>query len=72
MGIHTQQQALAQELIDELHDSKKGCFGMYMGLIKKYGEFKCRQILSEINLDHRLGKIDNKVKIFHYRLKQCN
>jgi len=72
MAIHTIQQALAQQLIDELGDKKKGAFGMYLGLIKKYKEGVIRSVLSEVKYDYMTGKIGNKVKIFMYRLKVKN
>ena len=69
MAIHNRRQALAQELIEELDDKKPKVFGMYMKLITKFGEDKIRQVLSEVKYDYITGKIDNKIKIFLYRIK---
>jgi len=69
MAITNRQQALAQQLIEELGDKKPKAFGMYMGLIKKFGEGKVRQVLSEVKHDYHTGKIGNPTKVFMYRIK---
>jgi len=69
MAITNRQQALAQELIEELDDKKPKVFGMYMGLIKRFGENKIRQVLSEVKHDYATGKIGNPTKVFMYRIK---
>lgn len=69
MAITNRKQALAQELIEELGDKQPKAFGMYMGLIKRFGESKVRQVLSEVKHDYATGKISNKVKIFMFRIK---
>lgn len=69
MPITNREQALAQELIEELGDKKPRAFGMYMRFIKKYGEQRVRQILSEVKHDYHTGKISNPPKVFMFRLK---
>lgn len=69
MPITNPKQALAQELIERLGDKKKKAFGLYCGLIKKYGRFRIRSVMSEVVEDYRLGKITNKAKVFMYRIK---
>lgn len=69
MAITNRKQAFAQELIEELGDKKPKAFGMYMGLIKRFGEMKVRQVLSEVKHDYATGKIGNPTKVFMYRIK---
>jgi len=69
MAIHNRKQALAQECIERLGDRKKKAFGLYMGLISKFGENKVRQIMAEVNYQFKRGYINNKVRVFMYLLK---
>ena len=72
MGIYNQEQALAQECIDRLGDKKPKVFGLYMGMIKKFGAHKVRQVMAEVDYQHRRGYIDNKPKLFMYLIKTVN
>lgn len=69
MPITNREQLLAFELIEELRDKRKRVFGMYMKMIKRYGEQNVRRIKSEVMDDFRRGKIVNPVKIFMYKIK---
>lgn len=65
--ITNKKQAFAQELKQRLNDTC-GSFGMYCGLIERYGEQSLRQLLSEVMYQQRTGKIDSAVKVFMYRV----
>ena len=70
MALTNSEQLLAEDCVRQLGDNKKSSFGMMMRLIKKYGENKIRSVLSEVIDDYRRGGINNKVKVFLYRLSQ--
>ena len=70
MGITNSKQALAQDIIDGLEDKKPKVFGMYMRLIRKFGEGRMRALLSEVVDDYKSGRVKNRVKMFMYRIRK--
>jgi hypothetical protein len=70
MAIYTAKQALAFEIKEQLRDERPNSLPMYMAFIKRHGEHKIRALLSEVLEDYRMGKIDNAVKVFMYRVSQ--
>jgi len=70
MGINNSKQALAQDIIDGLEDKKPKVFGMYMGLIRKFGEYRMRALLSEVVDDYKSGRVKNRVKMFMFRIRK--
>jgi hypothetical protein len=67
--ITNREQMCAYDLVKKLGDKKKNAFGMYMRLIKKFGEQKCRSVLSEVLYETRGGRIRSKVKLFMFKIK---
>jgi hypothetical protein len=72
MGIHTKAQLLAQDCIHRLNDKRVKCFGKYMSIIAQYGEQKIYTLLSEVVDDYKVGRIDNKLKVFWYKIRTLN
>lgn len=65
-------QYLAGECVEKLQDKKDGAFGIYCGMIKRYGFQKVHSTMRGVYQDNIEGQIksESMPRLFMYRIKQ--